>query len=241
MAKFSFKRVEKKYIVTKSQRDELLKELLLYMEYDKYCVGEKTYKIQNIYYDTPDDVLISKSIQKPVYKEKLRARKYVGTKNCFLEIKKKADGVVGKRRITLSLDELDDFVLNGKPPVREKFIDKQVIKEIQYLLNLYPVVPKVYISYERLALFDKEDSEFRITFDNQIHTKRNNVVFDQDDYEVNILDEGLYILEIKSVRNYPLWLVNKLSELKIYPHSFSKYGTEYKMYYINKKKEKQNA
>ena len=91
------------------------------------------------------------------------------------------------------------------------------------------------------ALFDKEDSEFRITFDNQIHTKRNNVVFDQDDYEVNILDEGLYILEIKSVRNYPLWLVNKLSELKIYPHSFSKYGTEYKMYYINKKKEKQNA
>ena len=43
MAKFSFKRVEKKYIVTKSQRDELLKELLLYMEYDKYCVGEKTY------------------------------------------------------------------------------------------------------------------------------------------------------------------------------------------------------
>ena len=89
MAKFSFKRVEKKYIVTKSQRDELLKELLLYMEYDKYCVGEKTYKIQNIYYDTPDNVLISKSIQKPVYKEKLRARKYVGTKNCFLEIKKK--------------------------------------------------------------------------------------------------------------------------------------------------------
>lgn len=237
MALLSFKRVERKYIVTASQKEALLKILKEHMDLDKFCVNDATYKIQNIYYDTDDDILIKKSIQKPKYKEKLRARKYVGTKKIFLEIKKKANGIVGKRRITLNQEELDDFVLRGIPPKREKFIDNQVIKEIEYLLSLYKVTPKVYISYERLALFDRIDPELRITFDDRIHCKRHNVVFDEEDYEVDILEPGIYILEIKTVNNYPLWLVKALSSLKIYRRSFSKYGTEFKKYYLEQEEE----
>ena len=125
------------------------------------------------------------------------------------------------------MDELDDFVLRGIKPKRDSFIDNHVIGEIEYLLSLYDVVPSTYISYERLGFFDRNDHELRITFDNQIHAKRDNFEWDKDDYQINLLEEGKYILEIKYIKNFPLWLVKALSKLKIYPHSFSKYGTEY--------------
>lgn len=225
----SFKRVEKKYMINEKQKEELLKVLYAHMELDSFCKNERTYRIQNIYYDTENNELISKSISKPRFKQKIRVRKYDSMDDYFLEIKKKSDGVVGKRRITLSSQEVDDFINRRIKPLRTSFIDNSVIGEIDYLLEHYKIVPKVYISYERLGFFDRENKELRITFDNNIHTKRNNLVFDKDDYERNLLPERIYIMEIKSTMNFPLWLVKELSKLKIYPHSFSKYGEEYKL------------
>lgn len=227
MAILSFKRIEKKYIVTEKQKRQLIDMISEYVELDPFCKNESTYKIQNIYYDTLTNELISQSIRKPRYKQKLRARKYVGTDYCYLEIKKKSEGVVGKRRLKVSMNELDDFVLRRIKPIRESFIDNHVIGEIDYLLSLYELVPSTYISYDRLGFFCKQDHELRITFDNNIHAKRNNFEWDKEDYETTLLEDGKYILEIKYIQNFPLWLTRALSKLKIYPHSFSKFGTEY--------------
>jgi hypothetical protein len=235
MALLSFRRVEKKYIVNEEQKRALLDILLQHMELDKFCVGEKTYTIQNVYYDTEDDLLIRKSIQKPMYKEKIRARKYTGMNNYFLEVKKKYDGVVGKRRITLTKEELDNFVYNNIPPIREKFSEKQAIKEIGYVLKRYKLKPKVFLSYERLALFDKIDKELRITFDDKIHTNRTHPEFDREDYERDLLPPGMYVLEIKYVSNYPLWLAKAINDLKLKRVSYSKYGTEFKLYFNENK------
>ena len=187
MAILSFKRIEKKYIVTEEQKNQLIAIISEYMELDPFCKNQSTYRIQNIYYDTPTNELISLSVRKPRYKQKLRARKYLGTNFCYLEIKKKSEGVVGKRRLKLSMQEVDDFVLRGVKPQRESFIDKHVIGEIEYLLSLYKgIQPSTFISYERLGFFAKNDHELRITFDNQIHAKRNKFEWDKDDYEIKI-------------------------------------------------------
>ena len=226
----TFLRTEKKYIINDYQKEELMKIFDEYMELDKYCLNNQTYHIQNIYYDTERDALINRSLEKPMYKEKLRARKYYGTKYCFLEIKKKFDGVVGKRRIILSLDELDN-VMNGRPiKERDNYSDRQILKEIQNVLSRYKLKPKVFISYDRLGYFSKVDPSLRVTFDDNLHAKRNNFEWDKDDYETDILPKGMYVLEIKSSHNFPLWLVRALSNLKIYTHSFSKYGTEFVKY-----------
>ena len=63
-----FKRYEKKYILTQSQEKAFLDAVADRMHMDKY--GEHT--ICNIYFDTDDYDLIRASIEKPVYKEKLR-------------------------------------------------------------------------------------------------------------------------------------------------------------------------
>ena len=44
---------------------------------------------------------------------------------------------------------------------------------------------------------------------------------------VKYFKENYYIMEIKTLGSIPLWLVKTLSELKIYPVSFSKYGKIY--------------
>lgn len=233
MAISSFKRVEEKYIITEEEKNILLESIEKNMDIDSYCKGGVPYKIENIYFDTRNNDLISNSISKPVYKQKLRARKYSGMNYCFLEIKKKSDGVVGKRRLSISFDELNDWIYQNISPKRENKVDNIIIGEIDYLLNVYKVEPKVYISYERMGYFDRNNLDFRITFDNMIHTRRRDLFFDNDDYDLDLLPKDKCIMEIKSTSNFPLWLVNELSRLKIYPQSFSKYGTEYKVFLKN--------
>lgn len=109
-------------------------------------------------------------------------------------------------------------------------MSKQVMNEILYFLKCNKVYPKVYISYERKAFFGKDNREFRITFDKQITTRRDEVYLEKGCYGNQLLDKGQYLMEIKILDAMPLWLTSILSELKIYTTSFSKYGTEYKRY-----------
>lgn len=230
MAIKSFRRIEKKFLVSREQRDILIECLKEHnMCFDKFCKDGGTYKVRSIYYDTDDDVLIRKSIAKPVYKQKLRTRKYEGQESVYLELKKKFDGVVGKRRLELSQQEADDLINNGVYPQRDTYIDKQVLREIEYFLSCYKVKPKVLISYDRLGFFDKDDKEFRITFDHNIQTARKNLDWDNKEFEKSLIGDDQYLMEIKSVVNFPLWLVECLSKNKIYKHSFSKYGTDFRM------------
>ena len=67
-----FKRHEIKYIMTKEQQTIILEAMEPYMALDNY--GRTT--IRNLYFDTDNYRLIRHSIEKPIYKEKLRIRSY---------------------------------------------------------------------------------------------------------------------------------------------------------------------
>ena len=141
-----FERYEKKYCLTLSQQRFLLERMTPYMKKDAY--GE--YTICNIYYDTDDYRLIRASLEKPVYKEKLRVRSYGVPQEdgkVFVELKKKFDGVVYKRRITTGIQNVKPF-LSGELP-GENF--GQIGREIGYFQSFYQTVPKVFIGYDRLA------------------------------------------------------------------------------------------
>lgn len=226
----SFKRIEKKYLINRSQYEELLKGIRGHMKLDPYCENNKTYKIQNIYYDTINNTLISNSINKPIYKEKLRIRKYYEADSYFIELKKKACGVVGKRRVVVNKEELDSFFRGDNLDHITDYESRMAIKEIKYLMKRYELMPKVYLSYDRLGFFDLEDPTLRLTLDNNIHSRRSNLSFKTDESTIYVIKKDEYILEIKVKNNYPLWLARILDNLKIRSSSFSKYGEEYKLY-----------
>ncbi len=232
-----FNRYEKKYLIDAKDFKWLLEKLKERMEPDKYNKDGRLYNISNIYYDTPDDALIRASIEKPVYKEKLRLRSY-GVPGIydevFLEIKKKYNGMVNKRRTCLRLKEAYDLLDNGIKPEDSFGINKQVLEEIRYLLKIYKPVPKVYLTYDRMAFFDREDDDFRVTFDTNIRTRRYDVGLEKGSHGELLIGNALWLMEVKSSKAIPLWFTKLLEEKNIKSVSFSKYGTEYKKYIIEK-------
>ena len=217
-----FKRVEEKYLLTKEQYVALFENISDKIEKDKYF--ETT--ICNIYFDNENDDLIVNSLEKPIYKHKVRLRSYDVPKlsdDVFLEIKFKFKNVVGKRRIKVKLSDFKKY-LKGK----EYDGNNQIMKEIDYLFKLYKLEPAYFIAYDRLSYQECGNRNLRITIDTNLRSRRDNLSLELGDEGKLYFDEELYIMEIKTLGAMPLWLVESLSSLKIYPVSFSKYGSIYK-------------
>lgn len=237
MAITSFKRYEKKFMLTRQQFEQLMPKLHQYMNEDEHSQDGGTYSIYNIYYDNDTHDVIRHSISKPYYKEKLRLRSYRVVEGeeekVFLELKKKIDGIVNKRRVVLTLEESRAFIEQGIRPSAKNYMGEQVINEIEYYLKQNPIKPKVFIAYKRFALFGKDDRSVRITFDFDIVSRRYDLSLQKDSYGERLLEEGKYLMEVKISDAIPLWLTQILSEFSIYNSSFSKYGNEYQTYAKN--------
>lgn len=231
MAINTFARKEIKFLLDMNQYENLMETLQIYMNPDKFCVGGKEYGIYNIYYDTPDDYLIRESLSKPYYKEKIRLRSYYSPASpddmVFLEIKKKIGGIVTKRRVSMTLAESDEYFRSRKKPQSKKYITEQVFRELDVFLDMYPVSPKQYISYQREAFFGKDDKDFRLTFDRKLTERRYDLGLDYESYGNYIIRADQRLMEVKVGNAVPDWLIAKLSELGIYKTSFSKYGKAY--------------
>ena len=218
-----FERYELKYLITLEQKARILSAMEPYMALDQY--GRTT--IRNIYFDTDNYRLIRHSIEKPAYKEKLRIRSYKKAKpssTVFVELKKKYDSVVYKRRMSLSEEEALNWV-TGKMHCKE---ETQISDEIDYFLHYYETLhPVVFLSYEREAYFCKDGDDFRVTFDDNILCRQEDLSLESDVWGTPILEEGKVLMEIKCSGGIPLWMAHVLSQEHIYKTSFSKYGTAY--------------
>ncbi len=217
-----FRRYEKKYFLTIEQYiafRQMAAPMLRADDYGRYTLG-------NIYYDTDDYRLIRASLEKPVYKEKLRVRSYgvPGPEdNVFAEIKKKYDGVVYKRRITLPECDCAGF-LGG---IGRREDGGQISREIEYFQSFYHTVPKVYIAYDREAFQGIDNPDLRVTFDTGLRYRLDRLSLSEGDDGLPIIDTDMILMEIKIPGACPLWLCDILSSLGIRSVSFSKYGTCY--------------
>lgn len=219
-----FKRYELKYMLTLEQKKMVLKAMEPYMELDRY--GRTT--INNIYFDTDNYLLIRRSIEKPAYKEKLRVRSY-GKANpdsiVFVELKKKYKHVVYKRRISLPEKEAMEWLNSSKECCKQS----QISEEVDYFLDYYETLhPTLFLSYEREAYYSKNQSDFRVTFDDTILCRQEDISLESEVYGTPILPEGMVLMELKCSGGIPMWMTKVLSEEHIYKTSFSKYGTAYR-------------
>lgn len=219
-----FKRYELKYLLTKEQEAAVLDTLKDKMELDEYGLTS----IRNIYYDTPNYRLIRTSLEKPVYKEKLRIRSYGKTDDdstVFVEIKKKYGDVVYKRRLALPEKTASDWLnSNGEQPVHTQIAD-----EIDYFKNYYrDLKPACCLSYDRRAYKDLTEHDLRLTLDTNILARTSDIDFAYGTYGAEIIPENQTLMEFKTPGSIPLWLINCLEENEIKQIPFSKYGKAYK-------------
>lgn len=217
-----FRRVEEKYLLTEEQYTKLFNSINKNIEKDKFFATT----VCNIYFDNDYDELIISSLEKPVYKHKVRLRSYgipSEKDDVFLEIKFKYKKVVGKRRIRLKLEEFKRYLKNN-----EYDHNSQIMKEVDYLFNLYKLKPTHFIAYDRKSYRGYNNSNLRITIDTNLRSRRELLSLEAGDKGKLYFTEKTYIMEIKTLGSIPLWLVRNLSNLGIYPVSFSKYVNIYK-------------
>lgn len=217
-----FKRYEIKYLLTLEQQERICKAMEPYMEMDKY--GHTT--IRNLYFDTDSYRLIRRSIEKPVYKEKLRIRSYRladETTPVFVELKKKYRSTVYKRRLQLPYRQAMDWLAGCGCPVQN-----QISREIDYFLHFYgDLAPRVFLSYDRQAFYSRDGSNFRVTFDDNVLCRQEDISLHAPPGGKPLLPPGKVLMELKTPGAIPLWMTRLLTEEKLYKASFSKYGTAY--------------
>ena len=218
-----FKRYELKYLLTHPQQQRILEAITSRMEPDAY--GRTT--IRNIYFDTASYRLIRRSLDKPAYKEKLRLRSYGPAQPdtpVFVELKKKYDGLVYQRRLTLPEAQAVDWIRNQSPCPQ----DCQIGREIDYFLQFYgDLRPTVFLSYDREAYYAQDGSCLRITFDENIRCRRTDLSLESPVGGISILSPDTVLMEVKCDGGMPLWLAQLLTKEQIYKTSYSKYGTAY--------------
>ena len=224
-----FNRVEQKYVLTKNQYNDLFSEIKDYLEKDQYYRS----KICNLYFDNDNNDFIINSLEKPIFKSKIRLRSYgVPYLNdiVYLELKGKYEGIVYKRRLDIKLKDFYNYI--NKDIIKD---NNQVMKEIDYVIKQFNLKPKLFIGYDRLSYFDKNNINFRITFDFNLRSREDELKLELGD-NGNLYNKDLVIMEVKSLQSIPLWFTKILSKKKIYPNSFSKYGEIYMK--MNERKEK---
>lgn len=228
-----FKRYEIKYMLTEEQKQQLILTMQPYMRPDAY--GHSS--IRNIYYDTDTYRLIRRSIEKPVYKEKLRLRSYGRVDEgdtVFVELKKKYQSVVYKRRLALPDGAAEKWLSGGIYTGKRT----QISGEIAYFLKFYASLsPAMFLSYERDAFYAGDGSDFRLTFDGNILARCERLSLREEVGGVPLLDRGKTLLEVKTPFGMPLWLTQFLTKNGIYKTSFSKYGEAYRRIILNRKGE----
>lgn len=224
-----FERHEKKYLLTQEQYTAIRKLLDRHMNTDEFGL----HTVSSIYLDTETHEIIRTSIQKPPYKEKIRLRSYgtPGPKDTvFLELKKKLDGVVYKRRIALTLQEAERYLRSGIRPA----VTGQIFDEIDWVMQRKRPYPAVCISCDRLAMYGVEDPDFRVTFDFRMRWRTKDLSLAQGSGGQPLISPGMVLMEVKTTHALPLWLSRFLSGHEIYPTSFSKYGTCYMNHILGK-------
>lgn len=104
----------------------------------------------------------------------------------------------------------------------------QISEEVDYFLDYYKTLhPAVFLSYECEAYCEKAGGDFRVTFDDTLLCRQEDLSLESEVYGAALLPEEMVLMEIKCSGGIPLWMTRVLSEERIYKTSFSKYGTAY--------------
>lgn len=218
-----FKRYETKFLLTRDQRDALEEVAAARMRPDEH--GPAT--VRNVYYDTPTALLARRSAEHPAYKEKIRTRCYGAPHPfdpVFVELKKKYRGVVYKRRCELAPSDARELLAGrGRPST-------QIERELDWTCRRYEDLrATAYLAYDRVAYFARDDRDLRMTFDENVRVRWDDVCLTGPDTGSRVLDEGLCVLEVKTSKALPIWLVRYLEGIGARKTGFSKYGRAWQL------------
>ena len=197
------RRIDTKYVFHVSILSQLLKEAAKHyqiLDIDK----KRQASYETLYFDTPLFTDYHMHHNGKLNRKKIRQRKYIDSRLCFLELKYKTNkGRTEKSRIAIKdfTDTLEHF---------DTFFQKHHISDLS---NYQPALKN---TFKRITLVDTKHPQ-RITIDTELIVKK---PYDKTGKELS----GLVVAEIKQDAKSQSIFAELLKQYRIYPAGFSKYA-----------------
>lgn len=225
---------EYKYLVKAELLPELRALFCPFMELDINMKkgGPSGYTVRSIYFDTLNynDYYEKINGLKKRKKTRLRGYNYLTPASIvFLETKVKNNKLSSKYRAPVLYDHLKELLKSGN--FDQYILTDMGIKNVldnsrRFLFDIYrhALQPKILIIYEREAFVGKIDHTLRITFDKNIRSSAHPSIdrlFREENIKCTM--SGHFVMEVKFVRNFPVWLSTILRTRGLKKQAFSKY------------------
>lgn len=225
-------RYELKYILDRSQYEQLANALVDYMELDSYSEDGR-YLVTSLYYDTADYKAYWEKINGHRYRRKVRVRVYNAQmvspdSPCFVEIKQRTNKTLQKKRVLLPYSSAVALCGSGKYTDATTETDQSVIQEVLYLFNTLRLQPACVVSYDRLAFDGSQyDPGLRVTFDTNLRFRSHDLTLLSQGYTENyfFVPPQWCIMEVKVNIRAPYWLTEMISTYRCTLRRISKYCT----------------
>jgi len=225
-------RYELKYILNRSQYEQVVDALADYMETDSYSEGGR-YLVTSLYYDTANYKAYWEKINGHRFRRKVRVRVYNAhmvspDSPCFVEIKQRTNKTLQKKRVTLPYSSAVALCGSGEETNVPSETDQAVIQEVLYLSNTLQLQPACVVSYDRLAFNGSQyDPGLRVTFDTNLKCRTHDLTLLSQGYANNyfFVPPQWCVMEVKVNLRAPYWLTRVISRYHCTLRRISKYCT----------------
>ncbi len=221
-------RYECKYLISEDLAREIRKFAQPYVELDYFSAQQPDhrYAVHSLYLDGPSHELYETTRRGLKNRFKLRIRGYDAKPESplFIEVKKRADRVIMKRRALVSRPAAQ-ALLSGQAMPEGTDTSLRDFAEFRGLAARLAAKPAVYVSYLREAYEAGGPEPARITFDRNLHHAVVGAgapfAFDQLDWRPTPC-EGT-ILELKYTDACPQWIEMLIETFQLARRSVAKY------------------
>ncbi|MDB4845923.1 polyphosphate polymerase domain-containing protein [Candidatus Pelagibacter sp.] len=228
----SFSRYEFKFLLNKDKARLIENESQYFMKFDKNVNKNSDYKyfVRSLYFDDINSSNFYEKVDGMKIRKKYRLRTYSKINNStnpiFLEMKGRINQRTYKNRTLINSSDLHIFFDKKKYVNLLDIYGKNNLVINNFLFDTYRknIFPRVLIDYKRKPYINQNGLNFRLTFDTEIMSSKNNRLFDNN----NLLfweecKSGYTVLEVKFERSITPWFHRIIQNYNLKRMSISKF------------------
>ena len=223
-------RREIKYLVDRTTRTPLTRDLVAFMHPDRYSQSNGSYTVRSIYFDTPGYMAYHDKMAGLPSRYKLRIRAYgdppTESSGARFEVKVRSLHNIDKFTMDVPWEEYEPIeraIRRRALPSAARRIDRPVSSEFFRILHQYNMEPKVLIQYRRQAWERREMNRLRVNFDDELVASRSLELQAPLSNARRLLQYGHAIFEIKVDGALPYWMHMLIAKYNLQDRSISKY------------------
>lgn len=231
-SKLQKQRFEFKYLTNETKSFGIRHFVESYLDLDSFGATQphRSYPVHSIYLDSHGLRTYIDTINGNRNRYKLRVRYYEngGNSPAYLEIKRRFDKVIAKKRAVVHRDAVEPLIAGAAPsmdhlvsPSPDQFEALRYFCEIRYKLD---AKPKTHVSYLREAYEKEGSNSVRVTFDREVFSE----VTSEISFRTNLQNPvsvfgSQVILELKFSDRYPEWFQSVVESFNLTQGSAAKY------------------